>query len=115
MSSSHQLALLRVLAVLLFMLGFSSMHSPDLAHSAPIPGPGVSVAMTDMPHQDLPMQGGGGSSPHHGWVGACLAVLGSLCVALSLGFLIRGSQPQQPARWPRPALFGPVTTRRAHR
>lgn len=95
------LAVLRVLAVVLFMLGISSMHSPDLAHSAPSAGPTVSMAMTDAPHTDPPLQDEGGSSPHQRWVGACLAVLGTLGAVLALCCPIRRSTPMDRARRPR--------------
>jgi hypothetical protein len=91
MNRAISLAVLRVLAVVLFMLGISSMHSPDLAHSAPIAEPAVSMSMTEVPPADPPMHDEGGSSPHQRWVGACLAVLGTLGAVLALCCPIRSS------------------------
>lgn len=105
MQSPRVFTPLRVLAVLLLVLGLSAMHSPDLAHSASPTVPGASMAMTDLPTANPPVHDGSGSPSHQRWVGACLAVLGSLGVALSLCFLVRGSQPLERTRWPRSALF----------
>lgn len=106
MQSATPLAVLRVLAVVLFMMGISSMHSPDLAHSAPTAEPAVSMAMTDVAPTGQPMHDEGGSTPHQRWVGACLAVLGTLGAALALCCPLLRSAAAHPTRRHRSAPFG---------
>lgn len=109
MQSRRSLGALRVLAVLFFVLSISSMHHPDLAHSAPIAEPAVSMAMTDVPQTDLPGHEEGGPSPHQRWIGACLAVLGTLGAVLALCCPIRTSTPMDRARRPRSTLLHRAT------
>lgn len=96
------LAVLRVVAVAMFVLGISSMHSPDPAHSVPMAEPAMSqagsMAMTDAPPVDPPMHEEGGSSPHHRWVSVCLAVLGTLGAALALCWAAPRANPMGRAR-----------------
>lgn len=82
MRSRRQLAQLRVLAVLLLVLGISSMHSPDLDHPAAAAS-GISTATSDVATADHPAHDDGEAPPHHRWLGACLAVLGALGAALA--------------------------------
>ncbi|MGI8948880.1 MAG: DUF6153 family protein [Ornithinimicrobium sp.] len=107
MQSTRPLVALRVLAVLLFVLGISSMHSPDISHPSSA-APSASTAMTDMSATDPPVHDGGGSPAHQRWLGGCLAVLGALSAVLALSCPTPRSTPKNRARRHRSARFDPA-------
>lgn len=105
MQDRRQCAHLRILAVLLLVLGISSMHSPDLTHPAPAAASGVSMAMNNVATTDPPVDDAGSAPFHQRWVGACLAILGTLGAVLALCRPTPGSNPMDRISRHRSALL----------